>query len=478
MKILLKLASVSLFFLMITACEENPSDSVRYIDKNNNGFENYEVAEIIVNKCANSGCHIGVTPAGNIAMDTYSSLLNGANNNKGFFEGEVVIPFSADKSLLYQMIQKNVTSLSPHDGLNLTSSEIDTVKSWINDGAKDFNGTAASINPSYRVYVCNQASDLISVIDGDKKVVSRLIDVDFNSTIDAPHMVKEFGDYLYATIISAGKFLKIRKSENQIVAEVLGLEKPGMIQINLTGTKAYVSRSSTSPSIYNTIYVIDLTSSMSLVKEISLPVTGVPHALALNTANTKLYVANLTKDRISIVDALNDEFIDDIILPIGTEPMQAAISPDGTYLYVSGRGVSKLLVVDLNADSVVTEVDVSAMPMHISISSTGNRIYVSTMMNSGSGSAVNVIEKTGATWNRIAQITDSRFNMLHGCDITNDDKYLYVSSRNLDGVYQAKFKINGEGNVGTLGIIDTETLTVIKVIDLEESPTGLVVEKK
>ena len=89
--------------------------------------------------------------------------------------------------------------------------------------------------------------------------------LDFNSTIDAPHMVKEFGDYIYVSIISAGKFLKIRKSDNQIVAEVLGLEKPGMIQINLTGTKAYVSRSSTSPSIYNTIYVIDLTS-MSLVK--------------------------------------------------------------------------------------------------------------------------------------------------------------------------------------------------------------------
>ena len=100
------------------------------------------------------------------------------------------------------------------------------------------------------------------------------------------------------------------------------------------------------------------------------------------------------------------------------------------------------------------------------------------MMNSGNGSAVNVIEKTGTTWNRIAQITDPRFNMLHGCDITKDDKYVYVSGRNLDGVYQTKFKINGEGNIGTLGIIDTETLTVLKVIDLEESPTGLVVEKK
>jgi YVTN family beta-propeller protein len=477
MKIILVLTSIIIFLLLLSACDENPKDSVRYIDENNNGFENKAVAEIIVNKCASSGCHIGIKPAGDISMDTYPSLMKGVNNNSGFFEGEVLIPFNADKSLLYQMVQKNVTPLSPHDVLNLTTSEIDVIKDWINEGAKDNTGTIALSNPSYRVYVCNQSSDFISVIDGDKKIVSRLIDVSFSSAIDAPHMVKEFGDFIYVSVISAGKFLKIRKSDNQIVAEVPGLEKPGMIQINVTGTKAYVSRSSTSPSIYNTIYVIDLTS-MSLIKEISLPVTGVPHALALNPANTKLYVANLTKDRISIVDALNDEFLKDLVLPLGTEPMQASISPDGNYLYVSGRGVSKLLVVDLNADSVITEVTVNAMPMHISISSSGSRIYVSTMMNSGNGSSVNVIEKTGTTWNRIAQITDPRFNMLHGCDITKDDKYVYVSGRNLDGAYKTKFRINGEGNLGNLGIIDTETLTVIKVIDLEESPTGLVVEKK
>jgi DNA-binding beta-propeller fold protein YncE len=116
--------------------------------------------------------------------------------------------------------------------------------------------------------------------------------------------------------------------------------------------------------------------------------------------------------------------------------------------------------------------------MHIAVSSTGNRIYVSTMMHSATGSSVNVIEKSGTSWNRVAQITDHRFNMLHGCDITKDDKYVYVSSRNIDGMYQPKFKITGEGNLGTLGIIDTETLSIVKVIDLEVFPSGLVVEKK
>lgn len=483
MKNIFYLISFSLLIIIITSCQDNPKDPVRYIDEFNNGFEKYEVAEVLVNNCATAGCHIGTQPAGDIALDTYNSLIKGvvhSESNHGhssIFEGEVVIPFNADKSLLYQMMMKNVTPISPHEGLSLTNTEREIIASWINNGAKNFNGVVPSSYASYKVYVCNQSSDLISVIDGDKKIVSGLINVDFNQTIDAPHMVKEYGDYLFATVISAGKFLKIRKSDNQIVGEVNGLEKPGMIQINSNGTKAYVSRSSTAASIYNSIYVIDI-NSMTLTKEISLPVTGVPHAIALNPSNTKLFVANLTKDRIHIVDAVNDEFVDDIVLQLGTEPMESMISPDGNYLYVSGMGIDKVIVLDASADSVITEIETSEMPMHIAVSSNGQRIYVSTMMHSMNGSSLDVIEKIGNSWNRIAQITDHRFNMLHGCDITKDDKYVYVSSRNIDGMYQPKFKINGEGNTGTLGIIDTQTLKIVKVIDLEEFPSGLVVEKK
>lgn len=166
------------------------------------------------------------------------------------------------------------------------------------------------------------------------------------------------------------------------------------------------------------------------------------------------------------------------MLQLGTEPMESMISPDGNYLYVSGMGIDKVIVLDASADSVITEIETSEMPMHIAVSSNGQRIYVSTMMHSMNGSSLDVIEKIGNSWNRIAQITDHRFNMLHGCDITKDDKYVYVSSRNIDGMYQPKFKINGEGNTGTLGIIDTQTLKIVKVIDLEEFPSGLVVEKK
>lgn len=311
--------------IIISCSEENIIEDPPAIDENFNGFESRIVAEILVNNCATSGCHAGTNPAGNLSIADYNSLLRGAINphpgHQAEFEGEVVIPFNSGKSLLYQMINKNVTPLSPHDNLSLPDSLKEVIKQWIDNGAKNYLGIIPFQNPSYRVFVCNQSSDVVSVIDGDNKIVSRIVDVSITSNnIDAPHIIKEYGDYYYVSLISAGKLLKIRKSDNQIIVSASGIERAGMIQITSDGLIAFVSRSSTSPSIYNSVYAVRL-SDMSIEQEINLPVTGVPHAISLTPNDSLLFVANLTKDRISKVNAATYEFIDDIVLPVGTEPM-------------------------------------------------------------------------------------------------------------------------------------------------------------
>jgi YVTN family beta-propeller protein len=310
------------------------------------------------------------------------------------------------------------------------------------------------------------------VIDGDSKVVSGLIEVDVSPTLNAPHMCKYSDGFLYNTLIGSGKLLKTRTSDYQIVGEVTGITKAGMIQISPDGTKAYVSRSSTSDPIFNTIFVVN-TTTMSVIKKILLPAPGIPHGIALTPDGTKLYVANLSLDRISIVNATTDEFVDDIVLSQGTEPMQTTISPDGMYLYVSARGTSKLLVIDTATNSIIIEVSVRPGPMHIAITSDGNKIYVPSMM----GNVVNVIIKVGSSWTKTKDISHPGFSMLHGADLTADDRYLYVSSRNTNDVFKPYFDVGGEGPPGTIGIIDTQTDEVVKLIEIEEHGAGLVVEK-
>ncbi|MEJ2103097.1 MAG: YncE family protein [Ignavibacteriaceae bacterium] len=427
---------IAILFLVNACDEEKVITQETSVDATNNGFQSKAVAEIFANNCSTSGCHEDSNPASGLSLKNFSELMKGSSNRSNGtiadYGGEVIIPFRLQESLLYQMIAGNVTPISPHNNISLSQADIDSIKNWIENGARDFNGNIPFSNSSsYKVFVCDQGSDMISVIDGSSNVVSRIIDVDYIPNPDSPHMVKERGDYFYVTLIGAGKFLKISKQNYEIVGEVDGIKKAGMIQISPDGNKVYVSRSSTSDPIYNSIYVINI-NNMSLIKEIVLPwpVNGVPHGLALTPDGKKLYVANLTLSRIGIVDAENDDATGDIGLPPGTEPMQTIISPDGDYLYVSARGTSKLMVFNTQTDTLITQIDVDGMPMQIAVTSDGNKIYLGSMMMH----TVNVIQKNGNTWTRIKQISHAGFNMIHGCDITSDDRYVYVSSRNTDGM--------------------------------------------
>jgi len=463
--------------ILIIACED---ETVISKDEDTyNGFQSKEVADVFINNCATSGCHNGNSPASGLNLNDFTDLIKGSSDRSGGsipnYGGDVVIPFRLDESLLYQMLLKKVTPVSPHDGLSLTSEEINTIKEWIEDGARDYKNHLPFSNPNYRVYVCDQNSDKISVIDGDMKVVSAIIDVSQPSVLSAnPHMVKVQDGFLYATLIGAAKFIKINTSNYNIVGEVTGITKAGMIIIHPNKTKAFVSRSSTSDPIFQSIYAIDITN-MSLIDEIEIATPGVPHGMALTPDGSKLYVANLTLSRISIVDGNTNEYgnYDDIVLPSGTEPMQTAVSSDGNYLYVSARGTSKLLVFNTSTDTLITEVSVDAMPMQLAVTGDGNKIYVGSMMMN----TVNVVEKNGDSWSRTKQISHPGFRMLHGCDITSDDKYVYVSSRNTDGMFEPYFDVEGEGPPGTIGIIDTQTDEVVKLIEIEQFGSGLVVEK-
>ncbi len=466
--------------LVIIGCSEE-SPNVPPPD-NTNGFQNEAVASIFADNCATAGCHLGTSPAGGLSISNLSELLKGSTTRSGGntqnYGGESIIPFRLDESLLYQMLLGKVTPKSPHDVISLTQSEIDTIKNWLMNGARDNNNNLPFQNPSYRVYVCNQNSDKISVIDGDSKVVSAIIDVDQPSLQAAnPHMVKVKDGFLYVSLIGAGKLLKINTMNYSVAGEVSSIGKAGMIQISSDGFKAYVSRSSTTnPNQFNSIVVANI-SSMNLIKEINFPYPngGVPHGMALTPDNTKLYVANLTLDRIGIINAVTDEYGDyqDIVLTPGTQPMQASISPDGNYLYISSRGFAQLLVYDTETDTLVTQVPVSGMPMHIAVTSDGNKIYIGSMMMHN----VNVIEKNGNTWTKTKEITHPGFSMLHGCDVTADDRYVFVSSRNTNDLFKPYFDVENEGPPGTIGIIDTQTDEVVKLIEIEEFGAGLVVEK-
>ncbi|MBU0560782.1 MAG: hypothetical protein KJ799_07050 [Bacteroidetes bacterium] len=442
----------------------------------NNGFQSAGVSIIFSQNCSTFGCHSGDKPKNGLSLETYDKLITGSNSRSaslaGIYGGEVIIPFNSKKSLLYQMISGGASVSMPFNKSTLSSVDVNVIKNWIDDGAVNYKKEVPFTNSkSYRVFVCNQASDEISVIDGDSKLVSRVVSVDkmynFN---DKPYSINEEGDYYFVTLSASGRFLKINKSDNKIVAELNNLNSPGLIEIN--GEKAFISRASDSPNIFNSIYVVN-TVSMNLIGEISLVTTGIPHAIAIAKGDSKLYAVDKTNNVINIISTIENVTTGYVLLPKVYEPAYARMSPDNKYLYLTADATNELLVVSTQTRNIIFEIKLKGTPSQFVITSDGNKIYIPIL----SEDIIQVVEKDNESWSVVKEITHTGLSMPHACDITSDDKYVYVSSRNTNGGFVPSYRINGEGNNGTVVIISTETDEVIKLLEIEEYGSGIVVEK-
>jgi len=486
------IAIILLSMIVFSACDEETV--VPLVDETNNGFQKKEVAEIFAQNCLDAGCHGNSEPHHNLKLTSFSEMIKGSigrpsgnhshkliaktNHGDGFYGGSPIVAFNAERSLLYQLITGSIEDQNqrmPYQRNLLSQIQIDVIKNWINEGARDYNGNVP-YSSGQKIFVCNQGSDEIFEIDAQNNVVSRIINVDLlPSVTDAPHNIQIRGSHYYVTLIAAGRLLKIDAATNQIVRQVSGLENAGMIQITNDGKTAFVSRSSTAPSIYNVIYAID-TETMTKKADISLPVTGLPHAIWLSSDDTKLFVGNLTKDRISIVDVATLEVLeDDIVLSSGTEPthepMHLYVSPDDKYLYVNCRKSSLMLIINLETKQVLQELMIKEHPMQSAISQDGNKIYTV----SHHEPIITEITKSGESWSITREFTSEAFHHLYGADLSPDGKYLYVTCSNNDpnDQFERHYKIAGEFRPSLVCVYDVTTGELVKILDVGSFATGI-----
>ena len=485
---------IIVFLFLVYACNEEttiapPPD----VDDTNNGFESREVAQIFVKNCLESGCHGDSEPHHNLKLTSFSEMIKGSIGrtlddhqhkmmSKVFhgddpYGGSPIVPFNAEKSLMYILLTggtEDQTQRMPYQKSSLSQVDINTIKDWINDGARDYNGNVP-YSTDEKIFVCNQGSDEVFEIDTDYKVVSRIINVDLTPTlVDAPHNVQIRNGFYYVSLIAAGKLLKIDAATNQIVGQVSGLVYAGMIQLTNNGRTAFVSRSSTAPDLYNTIYAID-TETMTLKKEISMPASGLPHAMWLTSDDTKLYVGNMKQDIISIIDVATLEWEDDIDLSDNPapyyEPMHLYVSPDDKYLYVNCRTSSSMLVIKLETKQIIQELPIQDHPMQSAITEDGNKIYTV----SHHEPIITEITKTGETWSITREFTSEAFHHLYGADISRDGKYLYVtcSNNDPDHPFEPHYKTPGVSRPSLVCIYDIAQNEIVKIIDVGSFATGI-----
>lgn len=86
------------------------------------------IAPLLQQRCA--GCHAASVHMGGLTVDTFDALMKGGK------DGKVIAPGKAEDSRLFQMVTGKVAPAMPMDGTTLKAEEIESLKAWIDGGAK------------------------------------------------------------------------------------------------------------------------------------------------------------------------------------------------------------------------------------------------------------------------------------------------------------------------------------------------------
>jgi YVTN family beta-propeller protein len=427
------------------------------------------VQSLLTERCATGGCHSSGDKAAGLSLASWNDLI------KGSTYGEVVIPKQPLRSLLTLLFDGTpLRKQHPAFSKSLAQSEIRFLKRWISEGAKNDAGQIPYQHAMNKVYVPNQGEDNVAIIDVDNLVVYKYVDVGNSPAIEGPHFITANEHFWYVSLIGAGQVWKFDAQSDSVRGKATIPGAPALLALTPDGNKLYVSQFTTSST--NKVYVVN-TQSMTVTKQIS--VWSMPHGIRMNYAGTKVYAANMMSDNISVIDVERDSVIATIPLaddanPFGPPkymPMEVAVSPNDSLVAVACSETKEVRIIDATKDSVIRTIAVGDQPWHLQFTPDGAYCYV-TNRREHSVSAIHIpmmhVMETIST-----PVAPKYFDYPHGCDITSNGRYTFISNENTGHNYIPRYNIDYIGNVC---VIDNVLNQVIKVLEVGKMPTGLSVK--
>ena len=379
---------------------------------------------------------------------------------RGSEQGEVIIPFDADRSLLVERAEQ----------AGVDPVAIALVRSWIESGARSDDGEVAYADAGPFLYVCNQGSGVISIIDMEANVVARTVDLrDFGFSANAkPHhvAVTPDGAFWYVSLIGEHTVLKFN-GENELLGRT-AFEAPGMLAFDPVLEQLYVGRSMTAVNPPQRIGVIEPDS--MAIEEIDV-FHPRPHALNITPDGKYVFSASLGMNQVAVVNA---ESLDIELVPVPGmhhSLVQFAVAPDGRSMIVGGHMSGDILFLDITEPmqpEVTKTLPLGGGPWHPSFLPGGDRAVFPVKM----ANAVSILDVTTGT--EVERISGHGLAEPHGSAVRPDGRYIYVSSNNLNAAFTPRYheEDNNSPN-GSVAVIDANTFDIVKVIEVEQYPTGI-----
>ena len=223
------------------------------------------------------------------------------------------------------------------------------------------------INPiTNKLYVANQFSNTISVIDIEKSIVEKNIDVG-NSPYDID--VNPFSNRIYSSNRDSNSISVIDGFTNKELTEIPVGKSPLGIGINLATSWIYVANLNS-----GTITVIDAIDN-HIIK--SLKFASLPYDIVINPHKNKVYISDLGKNSVLVLDGNNNTLVSTI--PVGSKPSALAINTQTNTIYVSNFLNQSVSVINGTSSKLETNIKVRDNPVGIAVNPRTNKIYVNNL---------------------------------------------------------------------------------------------------
>lgn len=394
-----------------------------------------------------------------LRVDTWQHLVEGSER------GEVLIAYDPGNSLIVEVAEQALRE--GQEGAP-TRAEIDRVRAWIADGAQNDAGEVPYAGETDLLYVTSQGEALVTVIDMSANLVVRTVDLKemgFDANAKPHHVaVEPDGSYWYVSLIGANKVLKFDRS-NELVGQ-FDFEVPGMLALDPGTSRLFVGRSMSAVNPPTRVGVVDREAMTVEEVDVFFPR---PHAIAAQPDGRLVYSASLAQNEVATVDP-EAEVVELTSLegPVHTL-VQFAVSPDGSQMVAGGQLSGQVFFFDAQgATPTVTDtLTLGGQPWHPVYTPDGAAVY----MPRKTANAVTVLD---ARSRRVmATIEDEGLAEPHGSTVRPDGRYVYVSGNNRTGDYRPRYALGDNAKAGTVTVIETATNEVVKVIEVEDYPTGI-----
>jgi YVTN family beta-propeller protein len=223
-----------------------------------------------------------------------------------------------------------------------------------------------AVNPSTnKIYVANDFSNTVSIIDGSTDKVDATINVGIS-----PYGigVNPLNNRIYVSNRDSGTVSVIDGSTNNQIANVSTGKRPLSVAVNPSTSLIYVTNIDS-----NTVSIIDgITNNLKS----TIKVGNVPYGVAVNPVTNKTYVTNIVDNTISVIEDTNKNVVRTIKVTGGIAPTGIAINTSTNRMYVTDYLSGSLFIIDTLTDKLVNSIKVGNNPVGVEVNPVTNKTYV------------------------------------------------------------------------------------------------------